>query len=111
MLFLITTAEPMTMVMAEFKPLPIPGMPNLTLMPQKYNDIEPALGLTDIRRKRELVPYFRGEACTRRIRWAGRMEQLQRKYLQTVVGGLPSLPFIFYRVMCKLPDWRNIILK
>ena len=26
MLFLITTAEPMTMVMAEFKPLPIPGM-------------------------------------------------------------------------------------
>ena len=86
-------------------------VPNLTLMPQKYNDIEPALGLTDIRRKRELVPYFRGEACTRRIRWAGRMEQLQRKYLQTVVGGLPSLPFIFYRVMCKLPDWRNIILK
>ena len=26
MLFLITTAEPMTMVIAEFKPLPIPGM-------------------------------------------------------------------------------------
>lgn len=85
--------------------------PNLTLMPQKYNDIEPALGLTDIRRKRELVPYFRGETCTRRIHWAGRMEQLQRKYLQTVVEGLPGLPFIFYRLMCKLPDWRNIILK
>lgn len=84
---------------------------NLTIEHKEYNTIEPALGLTDIRRKQQLVPYFLGETCSCKVWWAGKMEQLQRKYLQMMAMKLPRLPFIFYRIMCKIPDWRNIILK
>jgi len=87
------------------------NIPNLVAKATTYTKIEPALGLVDIRRKQELVSYFRGKDCSGRIRWAGKMEQLQRIYLQTLAMRLPKLPFIFYRLICKIPDWRNIILK
>lgn len=87
------------------------NIPNLVVKPATYTKIEPALGLVDIRRKQQLVSYFRGKYCGGKIKWAGRMEQLQRIYLQMLVMKLPKLPFIFYRIICKIPDWRNIILK
>lgn len=86
-------------------------IPNLVVKAATYTKIEPALGLVDIRRKQQLVSYFRGEYCDGKIKWAGRMEQLQRICLQMLAMKLPKLPFIFYRIICKIPDWRNIILK
>lgn len=75
-----------------------------------YNDVLPALSITDIRRKQALVPYFRGEKTRFKIRAAGRMERLQRACLKGIVTICPRMPMIFYRALCKLPDWRNIIL-
>lgn len=85
--------------------------PNLLIEEKQYVEIEPALGMTDIRRKQQLVPYFRGELCSVKVKKAGQMEQQQRKWLQSLAIKLPRMPFIFYRIMCKLPDLRNIILK
>lgn len=84
---------------------------NLTVEEKEYKDILPALGLEDIRLKQVLIPYFRHRECSSRVKRAGDMEQMQRKYIQTIVMGLPKMPFIFYRLICKLPDLRNIILK
>ncbi len=84
---------------------------NLTTERKEYKDIEPALGLKDIERKRALVPYFLGEKCNKQVARAGKMEQFQRRYLQAIAMGLPKMPFIVYRIMCKIPDLRNIILK
>ncbi|MFI3282323.1 MAG: Coenzyme F420 hydrogenase/dehydrogenase, beta subunit C-terminal domain [Rikenellaceae bacterium] len=83
----------------------------LVVEPQNYEDILPALGLEDIRRKQQLIPYFRGEKCSPKVKKAGDMEQLQRRYLQAIAMGLPKMPVVFYRLMCKLPDLRNLILK
>lgn len=83
----------------------------IALEEKSFADIEPALDLTDIRRKRELVAFFRGENVDKRIRRAGKSEQFQRALLQNMAMKLPRMPFIFYRIMCKFPDLRNIILK
>lgn len=84
---------------------------NLVLEHKTYSEIEPALMLKDIWRKRQLVPFFKGEKCTVTVKMAGRAEQLQRCYLQVIAMGFPRLPFIFYRALCKLPDLRNVILR
>lgn len=89
----------------------INNIPNLTLEHKDYDDIEPALGLADIWRKRMLVPYFREEKCNDRIIKAGNAEQRQRRWLQYIVMKLPRMPFIVYRLLCHLPDLRNKILK
>ena len=83
----------------------------ISLEENSFADIEPALDLADIRRKRQLVAFFRGENVDKRIKWAGKAEQFQRKLLQNIAMKLPRMPFIFYRIMCKFPDLRNIILK
>ncbi|MCM1518493.1 MAG: Coenzyme F420 hydrogenase/dehydrogenase, beta subunit C-terminal domain [Pseudoflavonifractor sp.] len=82
----------------------------LTLEPRTYEEVAPALDEPDIRRKQALVPYFKGADCTRRVALAGAMERLQRWYLRGIATLLPRMPIIFYRCLCKLPDWRKIIL-
>lgn len=84
---------------------------NIIVEKKEYTYAKPALDLTDIRRKQQLIPFFLGETCDSKVKWAGKLEQLQRKYLQAIVMKLPRLPFIFYRLICKIPDWRNLILK
>lgn len=84
---------------------------DIYLEKRAFKDIEPALDLTDIRRKRQMETFFRGENVTKRIKWAGKAEQFQRGLLQNIAMKLPRMPFIFYRIMCKFPDLRNIILK
>lgn len=84
---------------------------DLVLEEKNYDSVKPALGEKDISRKQQLVPFFRGDKCCLKVRMAGKGEQLQRKYLQTMATLLPRLPFIFYRVMFRIPDLRNIILK
>lgn len=81
----------------------------LVLEPKKYDEIVPALGLTDVKRKQALVPYFYGEKCSVRLRMAGGAERLQRAMLRGLVAG-PAMPMIYYRALCKLPDLRNLIL-
>lgn len=84
---------------------------NLTIEQAKYAEIEPALGLKDIWCKEQLVPFFRGEECSAKVKLAGNMEQFQRWYIEAIVKLLPKMPFVAYRAICKLPDLRNIILK
>lgn len=82
----------------------------LTLEPYTYRQVAPALDEPDIRRKQVTVPYFRGLRCGLRVRIAGAMERLQRRCLSATARLLPRMPIIFYRCLCKLPDWRKIIL-
>lgn len=84
---------------------------DLMIEPKKYEEIKPALGLADVWRKRQLVPYFKGEAKAPIVLKAGKAERLQRKWLQALVECLPRLPILCYRVMAHFPDLRNNILK
>ena len=84
---------------------------DLVAKPKSYKEIKPALGELDVWRKRSLVPYFRGENCSKDIKKAGKAETFQRKFLKSLVETLPALPIFFYRVIFKFPDLRNILLK
>lgn len=87
------------------------GIDALTLESKSFDEVVLALDLKDIFRKRKLVPYFMKDKCSSKIKWAGRMEQIQRFYLRKTAELLPRMPILFYRIMCKIPDLRNIILK
>ena len=86
-------------------------IPNLILEAKIYQEVEPALSLKDVWRKQQLVSFFRGKDCDKKIMKAGKKELQQRKWLQLIVERLPRMPFIFYRALCKFPDLRNRILK
>lgn len=88
----------------------VDSVPSLVVEEKRYDEIAPALGVRDIKRKQALVPYFRGCKCSMRIKAAGRAEQFQRWCLRGVATLLPRMPIIFYRCLCRLPDLRNIIL-
>lgn len=89
----------------------ISRIPNLNLEEKSFDEIAPALDLQDIYRKQRLVPYFKGESTSLKIKTAGILERFQRWYLQGIVTVLPRMPILFYRLLCKIPDLRNIILK
>jgi hypothetical protein len=84
---------------------------SIVLESKSYDEIELALDLKDIERKRALVPFFRNQKTSVRIKYAGKAEIFQRWLLRNLSMKLPRMPFIFYRIMCKFPDLRNIILK
>lgn len=84
---------------------------NLHLEKMAYSDIEPALSTDDVRAKQLTEPYFRGMPCSPQAAAAGRAEQRQRRMLKGIVDSLPAMPMIFYRVLCKIPDFRNKALK
>lgn len=78
---------------------------------KSFDEVKLALDLKDIWRKQQLVSFFRGENCSDLIKRAGKAEQWQRAILISIVDALPRMPLIFYRILCKLPDLRNKILK
>ena len=84
---------------------------SLKLEPKSFDEVKLALDLKDVWRKQQLVPFFRGENCSDKIMRAGKAEQRQRAMLISIVESLPRMPIIFYRILCKLPDLRNKILK
>lgn len=84
---------------------------DLIVESHSYKDIKPALGLSDVWRKRVLVPYFRGETNDGLVIRAAKAEMWQRKMLSSLVMWLPRLPIFFYRVIAHFPDLRNKILK
>lgn len=85
----------------------VKSIPQLHLEEKAFSEVEPALDLNDVWRKQQLVPFFRGEGCSRVVAKAGRAEQRQRKFLRSIVEALPRMPMVFYRALCKLPDMRN----
>ena len=84
---------------------------NLKLLEKSYKEVIPALGLNDINRKQKLIPYFLGENCSRKIKTAAHMEILQRKAFTILLTALPEMPILFYRIIHKFPDLRNLILR
>ena len=89
----------------------VEGIAQLHLKGETFNEVKPALDLKDVWRKQQLVPFFRGEECSRVVAKAGRAERSQRNFLRSIVETLPCMPMVFYRALCKLPDMRNKILK
>ena len=87
------------------------ALPGLRLEPKAFADVEAALDLTDVWRKQQLVPFFRGEGCSPAAAKAGRAEQRQRRFFVGLLEALPRMPMVFYRALCKLPDMRNKHLK
>ena len=87
------------------------ALPGLRLEPKPFADVEAALDLTDVWRKQQLVPFFRGEGCSPAAAKAGRAEQRQRRFFVGLLEALPRMPMVFYRALCKLPDMRNKHLK
>lgn len=84
--------------------------PNLILEKKSFKEVEPALSLKDVWRKQQLVPFFRGETTEINLMKAGKAEIRQRRLLQYIVEKMPRMPILFYRILCKLPDFRNKIL-
>ncbi|WP_455664327.1 4Fe-4S dicluster domain-containing protein [Phocaeicola sp.] len=84
---------------------------SLILKPQSFSEVEPALSLKDVWRKQVTEPVFRGKPYKERYVRAVRAELNQQRLLRMVVEKLPRLPIICYRILAKLPDLRNLILK
>ena len=83
----------------------------IRLEPKTFDEVKPALDLKDVWRKQQLVSFFRGENCSELIMKAGKAEQRQRRILRSVVEALPRMPILFYRILCKISDLRNKLLK
>lgn len=77
----------------------------------KFNIALPALGISDIRRKQTLVPYYRGERVGIKIRIIGALDRFQRSAEGRILLALPRLPMIIYRVICRIPPFRNILIR
>ena len=86
------------------------NIPNLILEEKSFKEVEPALSLKDVWRKQQLVPFFRGETTKDKLVKAGKAEIKQRRLLQHIAEKMPRMPILFYRILCKLPDFRNKIL-
>lgn len=84
---------------------------NIELKSKPYSDILPALSLKDVWRKQVTELAFRGKTSNTRYQKAAIWEMRQRRILQRLVEILPRLPIICYRIIAKIPDLRNIILK
>ncbi len=84
---------------------------NLTIIKKDYQEIAPALGEFDVKCKRLMVPYYKGEKVEDYLEEAGKAEKKQRKHLEGILKHLPRMPWFVYRVLNKLyPRRRNIIL-
>lgn len=87
------------------------NIPNLVLKEKTYKEVKPALSIKDILRKQQLTTFFKGTETKAALIKAGKAELKQKRLLQKVVEALPRMPIICYRIICKLPDLRNKILK
>lgn len=87
------------------------NIPIIALDPISFDDVMPALSIGDVRCKQVLEPFYRGDKVNSKIAWAARLELFRRGFIRLVVSTLPRMPLIFYRVLCKTPDFRKIILR
>lgn len=87
-------------------------LPNLVLKLKSYQEALPALGISDVLRKRAIVPFFRKTNSDVIIDKAGKAELNQRRIIQALVSFFPRMPYAFYYSIAKFfPDLRNRILK
>ena len=84
---------------------------NLELIEKTYSEVIPGLSLKDISRKQQLIKYFRRKKCDPWIKMIGNIEIVQRKLFIFLLEFLPKMPILFYRIIHKIPDLRNILLK
>ena len=84
---------------------------HLNLKPIDFKEVTPALMLDDIEVKQLMVPYFKGEKTERPIKFAGKVDEYQRKFYSYMAKILPFLPHIAYRILNKCPDLRAIIIR
>lgn len=84
---------------------------SLNLEKKEYTEIQQALSLKDVWRKQVCESVLRKKTCNKRYYLAVKAESIQRKLLRSIIGHLPQLPIICYRIIAKLPDIRNLILK
>ena len=84
---------------------------NLAVTQKDYASIKPALGEIDIKMKRQLIPFFKGDNVSEQISKAGKEELKQRKQLEYILEKTPRMPFVFYRVLNKIyPNKRDLLL-
>lgn len=89
----------------------IENTPELKASAAAFEEILPALDLSDIFRKRQLARWYNDEKVTTLTNLAGHLDKCQRKVLQSFLTASPRLPMIFYRALCKLPDWRKLLIR
>lgn len=90
----------------------IENTPSLTSKKVTFDECRKALGLIDVWRKRQLIPYFENKPISDMVKKAGDSEMKQRSFFERILVSLPRMPFVFYRVLNKLvPIKRNHILK
>lgn len=78
---------------------------------KSYQEVEPALGIGDIWRKRVCVPWFRGEKVEQVVAKGAKAEMRMRHRLEWWLEHTPRVPFIFYRILNRLlPQVRDKIL-
>ena len=86
------------------------SIPEIVFDRKNFTEIEPSLQLKDIWRKQQLIAYFKGDECSNVIRKAGKAEVWQRIFIRKIVETLPRMPILFYSILNRLPDLRNLIL-
>ena len=84
---------------------------DIKLEHKTFEEVKLGLDLKDVWQKQQLVPFFRGYDCNATVQKAGLAEERQRKFFRSIVERLPRMPMLFYRILCKWPDFRNKILK
>ncbi|MBP3354250.1 MAG: Coenzyme F420 hydrogenase/dehydrogenase, beta subunit C-terminal domain [Bacteroidales bacterium] len=84
--------------------------PELKFVEIPYNEALPALGLKDVWRRQKLVPYFKGEKVSLKIKMAGIGERIQISIIKKIVTILPKMPIFVYRVIRRIPDLRNLFI-
>lgn len=89
----------------------IKNTPHLKYDAKTYQEVEPALGIGDIWRKRVCVPWFRGEKVEPVVARGAKAEMKMRHCLEWWLEHTPRVPFIFYRILNRLlPQVRDKIL-
>lgn len=81
------------------------------LTEQTFDTVEKGLSLKDIERKQQLIPFYLHQSCPIRIKLAGYSDLLQRFLYTSILEKLPRMPIVFYKIINKIPDIRNLILK
>lgn len=84
--------------------------PHLKIEMKSFKDVEKSLSLKDVWRKQQTDPYFRGFPVLSHIKKASIAEIRQRHFIKFIVENLPRMPILFYRILCKIPDFRNRFL-
>lgn len=107
-----STGESLLVVMSKTGNELVQKTPELVSSVIDYSEVLPALGLNDIHLKRATAACYRGNKVSTLVGIATKLEFMNRRILEGVVGFLPSMPLAFYKSISKiLPNWRDILIR